>query len=125
MLVPPGEPVQVSPPQDGNNDGGDTVPFPIDDEPIEPDPLCGNFEVIYEINNPQPDGSPSIFQNTITLPGNCYASFATPFVPGQGATGVLVGSGVVNEQCVNDVEYVVFNGGREGTTITLISSVPL
>jgi hypothetical protein len=50
-LLPPTSPVEVSPPYEGENDGGDTVPFPIDSPPDEEFPVgepCILFRVIFE-----------------------------------------------------------------------------
>jgi hypothetical protein len=50
--VPPGTPVDVDPPYDGDQDGGDTIPFPIDDMPVDPPPTedCAVYEVAYSWN---------------------------------------------------------------------------
>jgi hypothetical protein len=51
-LVPPGEPVMTSPAEDGDNDGGDTLPFPGDepDLPIFPGEPCQRYLVRYSVS---------------------------------------------------------------------------
>jgi len=76
--VPPTEPVEVSPPEDGLDDGGDTIPFPID----EPEP-GGDF--------PQGEPCESVVMvwNTIDGSGNASQITQTVFgiVEGQRISG--------------------------------------
>lgn len=68
-FVPPGTPVEVSPPEDGLDDGGDTIPFPID-EPPDPGidfPFgeeCVLYNVTAVVSSINLENSP----RTITLP---------------------------------------------------------
>jgi len=52
--LPPDEPVEVSPPYDGVDDGGDTRPIPIDDYPVDAPPTeqCLSYAVTYRLITP-------------------------------------------------------------------------
>lgn len=123
-LVPPSTPVVTSPAEDGDSDGGDTVPDPLD-QPDIPPPVPGACEpavLNYTFTNAQfPAGLTADIQIGLPFEGFRQSEGQNP-----GSISVeAVASATIGDFCVPGQGYgIIANADPEGLSIVANSITP-
>lgn len=106
--VPPGIPIgEISPPYDGDDDDGNTVPFPYDESPDPPADTEGEPCAPYRLNFSVLNVGGSEYQN---LTGSILGRFEPSSVrisPGDPRLIEIRGQGTGNGICADDLDYYV------------------
>jgi hypothetical protein len=127
-LVPPDEPVQVSPPEQGEDDGGDTIPFPIDEsEPPDEFPFgeeCLPYRIVGVLNRVI---AGNVFPTPIdiTVLGIVQDVFldTAPILGSPGGELACICGGTGSGGCVQGTRITVTAGFEPGTSWFLDSIV--
>jgi len=123
----PGEPVAVAPPYEGEDDGGDTVPFPIDEPGLFPGlptgEECGAFKItfrVFGIPTAPPEGQ--VLEVDVWGVIESIAIVADPILPPPAQVCNVVCGGLTTVTCEQG-QTVALAGGNstDGFSVDIIS----